>query len=110
MEISEAGDLKIITFSTNTCDFIKFVDFWSKAYESKDDDLRIYQPLLKKSPKGEEDVRALFKWKNGGKLSKLKEKSLENKILKNLKIELLAKVPANVTLNEVKGLVTCRKT
>jgi hypothetical protein len=53
----------------------EFVKFWAEAYDYPSDHLykeNIGQPLT------EESIRDLFIWKNGGKLSRLKEKSVRD--------------------------------
>jgi hypothetical protein len=59
----------------------KFVKFWSEVYDYESDHLyakNISQPLT------EERIRELFIWKNGGKLSRLKEKSVSDHYVSNI--------------------------
>lgn len=59
----------------------EFVAFWRRAYDDSDEK---YAEHIKNHPKSEKDIKALYEWKNGGKLSRLKQKSLETKIIPNL--------------------------
>jgi hypothetical protein len=59
----------------------EFVKFWAEVYDYESDHLytkNIGQPLT------EERIRELFIWKNGGKLSKLKEKSVSDHYVANI--------------------------
>ena len=89
MATTESGNLKIITFSKKPCDFSEFVESWSKAYDKTYEEQNYYKPLYKSS-KGEEDIRALYIWKNGMmKLSRQKESCLRNKILNKNKLSII---------------------
>jgi len=63
-------------------DVDEFVRFWSELYSYKNEPLYANNIASKKFRKNE--VRDLFVWKNGMKLSHLKEKSLESKILNKI--------------------------
>jgi len=60
-----------------------FVTFWRKAYDDSDEK---YKNHINKHPKSEKDIIALYEWKNGGRLSERKRKSLQTKILRKLGI------------------------
>lgn len=62
-----------------------FIEFWSEFYSwSKTEEL--YEKNINKKQYSENDLGELYIWKNGMKLSPLKQKSFENKILAKLKI------------------------
>ena len=57
----------------------QFIDCWSKYYDYRGNE--IYFKHLNKNPLETEDIRELFKWKNGMRLSTLKGISFETKIM-----------------------------
>lgn len=61
----------------------EFISFWSKLYVYDNAVLykRIYNKTLSK-----DDLKDLYKWKNGMKLSQAKEKSLNTKIISKIDI------------------------
>ena len=61
----------------------EFISFWSKLYAY--DNAVLYNKIHHKVL-SEKDIKDLFQWKNGMKLSQAKEKSLKIKILKKIKI------------------------
>ncbi|MCB0409760.1 MAG: hypothetical protein KDD29_06040 [Flavobacteriales bacterium] len=61
-----------------------FIDYWCKLYSYPDENL--YEESINKSAFINDDLHKLFAWKNGMKLSKLKTKSLEEKVISKLKI------------------------
>ena len=61
----------------------EFISFWSKLYAY--DNAVLYDKIHHKVL-SEKDMKDLFQWKNGMKLSQAKEKSLKIKILKKLNI------------------------
>ena len=61
----------------------EFISFWSKLYAY--DNAVLYDKIHHKVL-SEKDIKDLFQWKNGMKLSQAKEKSLKIKILKKIKI------------------------
>jgi hypothetical protein len=67
----------------------EFVKFWAEAYDYPSDSLytkNIGQPLT------EEGIHELFVWKNGGKLSRLKKKSVSDKYVSSIsKLEIIPK-------------------
>jgi hypothetical protein len=63
----------------------QFMDFWSRLYDSGQlFHEEYYDQHISNNPLSEEDLTKLFLWKNGMKLSELKEKSLKQKILPKL--------------------------
>ena len=62
----------------------QFIDCWSKYYDYRGNE--IYFKHLNKNPLETEDIRELFKWKNGMRLSTLKGISFETKIMPRLEI------------------------
>ena len=67
---------------TNSKDLNSFVEFWSKLYSYSNE--LLYSNVIAKNVFEEDDIQHLFIWKNGMKLSDLKQKSLEQKIIKKL--------------------------
>ena len=61
----------------------EFISFWSKLYAY--DNAALYDKIHYKVL-SEKDIKDLYQWKNGMKLSQAKEKSLNTKILKKLNI------------------------
>lgn len=62
----------------------QFIDCWSRFYDYSGTDT--YHKHLKNHPLTVDDLHELFKWKNGMRLSVLKDNSLETKIIPKLKI------------------------
>ncbi len=67
---------------TQSKDLNDFVRYWSKLYSYSNE--KIYSDTIIKNELEEDDIRELFKWKNGMRLSDLKQKSLEEKIISKL--------------------------
>ena len=67
---------------TNSKDLNSFVEFWSKLYSYSNE--LLYSNVIAKNVFEEDDIQHLFIWKNGMKLSDLKQKSLEQNIIKKL--------------------------
>lgn len=76
----------------------EFVDYWKKAYGYPNDDE--YNRCMNNKPKIVEDIQRLFVWKNGFKLSKLKQKSLDKNI--KPKLELINDLVADFNLQRFK--------
>ena len=75
--------LKIInTKSANS--FEGFINSWSKLYSFSNE--AIYSKSIVKETLTKTDIQNLYKWKNGMKLSVLKQKSLDTKIKAKLTI------------------------
>ena len=74
--------IQINTIKSN--DLNSFVDSWSKLYSYNNES--IYKNAISKKVFEIDDIQNLFVWKNGMKLSVLKQKSLETNILNKLEI------------------------
>ena len=61
----------------------EFISFWSKLYAY--DNAVLYNKIHHKVL-SEKDIKDLYQWKNGMKLSQAKEKSLKTKIIKKIDI------------------------
>ena len=61
----------------------EFISFWSRLYAY--DNAALYDKINHKVL-SEKDLKDLYQWKNGMKLSQAKEKSLYTKIIKKIKI------------------------
>jgi hypothetical protein len=72
LEINKSNDLN------------SFIGFWSQLYSFSNE--LVYSKTISKSKFEIDDIQSLFEWKNGMKLSGLKQKSLENKIMNKLVI------------------------
>jgi len=69
---------------SNTGTIKQFVDCWREYYNAYSED--IYSTHITNDPLEEEDIRVLFKWKNGMSLSGSKTKVLESKVLNRLDV------------------------
>ena len=69
-EISQSNDLNA------------FIAFWSRLYSYANE--QVYRNTIAKQEFEKDDLRELFKWKNGMELSTKKQQSLEDKILSKL--------------------------
>ena len=74
----------------------EFISFWSKLYAY--DNAVLYNKIHHKVL-SEKDVKDLYQWKNGMKLSKAKEKSLNTKIIKKIKIINSLRATAEIDLD-----------
>ena len=61
----------------------EFISFWSRLYAY--DNAALYDKIHHKVL-SEKDIKDLYQWKNGMKLSEAKEQSLNTKIIKKIKI------------------------
>ena len=61
----------------------EFISFWSRLYAY--DNAALYDKIHHKVL-SEKDIKDLYQWKNGMKLSQAKEQSLNTKIIKKIKI------------------------
>jgi hypothetical protein len=61
-----------------------FIIAWSKLYSYSNE--MVYKEAISKTTFKEEDISSLFEWKNGMRLSDLKQKSLDKNILSKLSI------------------------
>lgn len=77
--------MKLIHFNNcNTTDLNEFITFWSKLYSYSNEHL--YNDTIIKREYDIDNFQKLFVWKNGMKLSGLKQKSLDIKIIAKLSI------------------------
>lgn len=75
--------MKLLHFEiTQSKDLNDFIRYWSKLYSYSNE--KIYSDTIIKNELEEDDIRELFKWKNGMRLSDLKQKSLEKNIISKL--------------------------
>jgi len=74
----------------------EFISFWSKLYAY--DNAGLYDKIHHKVL-SEKDIKDLYQWKNGMKLSQAKEKSLNIKILKKINIINSLRATAEFDLN-----------
>ena len=74
----------------------EFISFWSRLYAYDNAALydKIYYKVL-----SEKDIKDLYQWKNGMKLSQAKEKSLNTKIIKKLNIINSLRATAEIDLD-----------
>jgi len=68
---------------TQTGSLEEFISFWSRLYAY--DNAALYDKIHHKVL-SEKDIKDLYQWKNGMKLSEAKEQSLNTKIIKKIKI------------------------
>lgn len=69
---------------TKSDDINLFIDFWSRLYTFRNES--IYSKTIIKVEFEIQDIQNLFEWKNGMRLSDLKQKSLNDKIIKKLEV------------------------
>ncbi|WP_435415088.1 hypothetical protein [Polaribacter aestuariivivens] len=88
-----------------------FINFWSKLYTFSNE--AIYTESINKETFTKTDIQNLYKWKNGMKLSVLKQKSLDTKIKAKLSIINVFKKNDGIDLesfkNEFKNLTAVWK-
>ena len=74
----------------------EFISFWSKLYAYDNAALynKIYHKVL-----SEKDIKDLYQWKNGMKLSQAKENSLDTKIIKKINIINSLRAEAKIDLD-----------
>jgi len=104
--------MNLVTFHKNySTDIVAFIKFWSTQYLFSNETL--YVNSISKTEFTVEDIQNLYVWKNGMKLSELKQKSLENKIISKLSIINDLKSKADIDLEafnkEFKGLTAVWK-
>jgi hypothetical protein len=77
--------MKLVTLvNTKNENLIDFINSWSKLYSFSNE--AIYSNSIGKETFTKTDIQNLYKWKNGMKLSGLKQKSLDTKIKAKLSI------------------------
>ncbi|GJM64939.1 hypothetical protein [Persicobacter diffluens] len=77
-------NLPILT--TESVELKEFIHFWSKFYNYPPDLERLYKDRIDKSSFDADDLLQLYVWKNGMRLSGLKLKSLQEKIISQLEV------------------------
>ncbi len=90
-------NLQVLSVS-RTNDWKSFLDFWSSMYFYKLEN--VYNSRIGKEIFEEEDLLNFYIWKNGSVLSKLKQKSLEEKIIANINHINEAKLNKSYTFND----------
>jgi hypothetical protein len=60
----------------------KFIEYWSNLYYYANE--KIYDDCINKCSYNKNDIRLLFKWKNGMNLSVKKQQALEEKVLSKI--------------------------
>ena len=78
----------------------QFIDCWSRFYEYGGDE--IYFKYINKAQFTKDDIRELFKWKNGMPLSSLKNNSLETKIVPKLRLINELRKDRKITFQNIK--------
>lgn len=75
--------MNLATFQTNsTSSLFEFIVFWSKRYSFANE--QIYSDSISQLNYSQQNIQDLYRWKNGMVLSKLKQESLNQKIIKKL--------------------------
>tara|TARA_R110002072_G_scaffold37715_15_gene109948 strand:- start:5993 stop:6574 length:582 start_codon:yes stop_codon:yes gene_type:complete len=74
----------IVLNNSKINDLIDFINSWSKLYSFSNE--AIYSKSIVKETFTKTDIQNLYKWKNGMKLSVLKQKSLDTKIKAKLSV------------------------
>lgn len=82
-------------------DLNSFISAWSKLYSYSNE--AIYNKSIVKETLNKTDIQNLYKWKNGMKLSVLKQKSLDTKITSKLSIINALKNDANLDIEYFKN-------
>lgn len=82
-------------------DLNSFISAWSKLYSYSNE--AIYNKSIVKETLTKTDIQNLYKWKNGMKLSVLKQKSLDTKITSKLSIINALKNDANLDIEYFKN-------
>lgn len=73
----------------------QFVDHWSSQYNYSGD--KLYNQNIEK-PLSADKIKNLFVWKNGSKLSRLKNESIENNFISKLSV--LSKLPMDTSAQD----------
>lgn len=90
--------LLISLTNTRTENIFDFINSWSKLYSYSNE--AIYNKSIEKVVFTKTDIQNLYKWKNGMKLSELKQKSLNTKITSKLTIINAFKKSDNLNLED----------
>lgn len=82
---TQSEKMILVTFhKKNSTDLLDFIIFWSKQYSFSNE--AIYRNSIFTKSFTISDIQNLYVWKNGMKLSALKQKSLDDKIKSKLSI------------------------
>lgn len=81
IKFKDQRNLPILKLVSNH-ELCTFLDFWSEFYSYPKEEL--YERAINKKRLVNNDIQDLFVWKNGTRLSTLKQKSLNKKIMKKL--------------------------
>ena len=77
--------MNLLNFEINKSnDLDSFIERWSKLYSFKNE--LVYREAISKKEYTITDIQKLYVWKNGMKLSELKQKSLDDKIKSKLSV------------------------
>jgi hypothetical protein len=76
----------------------QFINYWAKWYDVSED--LPYEDRIGKEQFEEDDIQELYEWKNQSDLSRAKQKSLEEKILK--KIDCVNSLKRNFSMDQFK--------
>ncbi len=90
--------MNLIIFSNKSVGVNEFVNFWSQLYNDPNENK--YKSNINKIILDENALLALFEWKNGSKLSNLKLKSFNSKILSKIQIINALKNSTNIDLEK----------
>ncbi len=91
--------MNLLNFEINKSNNLNsFIETWSKLYSFSNEST--YKNAISKKILTETDIQDLFVWKNGMKLSVLKQKSLNEKIKSKLKIINDFKSDDEISLND----------
>ncbi|SNR14418.1 hypothetical protein [Tenacibaculum jejuense] len=88
----------VILNNSSANDLNDFINSWSKLYSYSNE--AIYNKSIAKVTFTKTDIQNLYKWKNGMKLSVLKQKSLDTKITSKLTIINAFKKSENLNLED----------
>lgn len=88
----------VILNNSSANDLNSFINSWSKLYSYSNE--AIYNKSIAKVTFTKTDIQNLYKWKNGMKLSVLKQKSLDTKITSKLTIINAFKKSENLNLED----------
>lgn len=94
--------MNLVTLVNNKNEnLIDFINSWSKLYSFSNEG--IYKASISKKTLTKTDIQNLYEWKNGMKLSVLKQKSLNTKIISKLSIINALKNDANLDIEYFKS-------
>jgi hypothetical protein len=95
--------MKLLVFEQQkTTNLNEFINYWSQLYSYSNENL--YNNTIVKQQYIIADIQNLYIWKNGMRLSKSKQKSLETKILSKLNLINKFKTQNVIDVNEFKNI------